>query len=1053
MVKPKLTPLWTLLKLLLLLFLLCVIFAAIWLRQGPQPLNWAKPFVLRNLNTADAPYTVNFGDMAIDWRSLSRLGLVRVRQVTLSGRDGAVFASLPEMYASLDLLGFLPHRRMIYGIYVQQPRLFLTRDKEKNLRLGLQGNDSPMAPLAELEGNKSGKPSKPWNGSLPFRNLHIEKFYLVLADEVTGKRLTSSEGAITLMRRFGHYRGSVELPFTYGDEQGSLNATLRTVAREQHVLNVAIDRLPTDYICILATCPGGLDLSGILDGQLQVALDDRLRPYGGQGHLKAEGMTIAASEWLAEPLKLSRGELKLAAGDSMDRLHIEKLELALSDTNISATAEAQKKSDGWYLNGEAKADKLPIDKLYKYWPISLAPDSREWVTSALKDGYGENSSIRIAFTPKDFVNPNISDEAIDALVNARNITVHYLPGFPELKAVNGIVNFTGETIRIKADSGQVLSSTAVKTADILLPDLNKPATPMEIDVQLAGPASDAATLLKLDHFTFDDALELNPATIKGQFSGALKLKFDAFSADNPDAPPMPDGQINFDAVQYDIALKLSDIAQPKFAGNIDIAGAGGDLAATNAGMSFDGSVKIGGSTDLKVKVTQKAGEDVKLDLTGGIAREQFVALGIPDASYFGVGKMDLSADVTALKDTLRLNKGTIDLTDMALDVSEIGWTKRRGAPAVITVTPQGEAYGLDIKAQGLSAPNATLKLSNDLDVQELRIPRLRAGDSDFGVRYATLKDGFAVELTGNTLDASVSYNTPSRPGSENQLLANFPRMKLTIDLGALILMPNHPFSQVKGTLDCTGERCESANIAAQAGTSDIRATIGRDEQGRRFALTASDAGDFLRAVDITDRMHGGKLELAGYYDDKLTPAALPAKLNIKRFTLKNSEILGRILSIGSLTGLSNALTGSGIDVKSLTADLRHRKGKITITDGKLSANAMAISIGGKVDTVKSELDFKGTVVPAAMFNTLLGKIPLLGMLAGGDEGLIAFNFTVKGPYADPSVMVNPLSGLTPGFLRNIWGDKNPTIDDGEEEGATSEPEDAPARRHQRGIGQ
>src|SRR3546814_8703671 len=36
------------------------------------------------------------------------------------------------------------------------------------------------------------------------------------------------------------------------------------------------------------------------------------------------------------------------------------------------------------------------------------------------------------------------------------------------------------------------------------------------------------------------------------------------------------------------------------------------------------------------------------------------------------------------------------------------------------------------------------------------------------------------------------------------------------------------------------------------------------------------------------------------------------------------------------------------------------------------------------------------------------------------EGLISVVYTVDGPTDDPDVSVNPLSALTPGFLRNIF---------------------------------
>jgi hypothetical protein len=36
-------------------------------------------------------------------------------------------------------------------------------------------------------------------------------------------------------------------------------------------------------------------------------------------------------------------------------------------------------------------------------------------------------------------------------------------------------------------------------------------------------------------------------------------------------------------------------------------------------------------------------------------------------------------------------------------------------------------------------------------------------------------------------------------------------------------------------------------------------------------------------------------------------------------------------------------------------------------------------------------------------------------------GLFAMRYSMTGPTADPKIKVNPLSALTPGFLREIFG--------------------------------
>jgi hypothetical protein len=66
---------------------------------------------------------------------------------------------------------------------------------------------------------------------------------------------------------------------------------------------------------------------------------------------------------------------------------------------------------------------------------------------------------------------------------------------------------------------------------------------------------------------------------------------------------------------------------------------------------------------------------------------------------------------------------------------------------------------------------------------------------------------------------------------------------------------------------------------------------------------------------------------------------------------------------------------------------------------------------------------QGTIVPAYFFNALLGNIPLVGKLFSPERGggLFAASYAVHGALNDPTVSVNPLTALTPGFLRGVFG--------------------------------
>ena len=92
-------------------------------------------------------------------------------------------------------------------------------------------------------------------------------------------------------------------------------------------------------------------------------------------------------------------------------------------------------------------------------------------------------------------------------------------------------------------------------------------------------------------------------------------------------------------------------------------------------------------------------------------------------------------------------------------------------------------------------------------------------------------------------------------------------------------------------------------------------------------------------------------------------------------------------------------------------------------DSLAALRSLGLTAKGRIDLDAEQLDMQGTIVPAYFFNSLLGNIPLVGKLFSPERGggVFAANYTLHGPLTDPSVFVNPLSALTPGFLRGLFG--------------------------------
>ncbi|MDX1710351.1 MAG: AsmA-like C-terminal domain-containing protein, partial [Rhodovibrionaceae bacterium] len=193
-------------------------------------------------------------------------------------------------------------------------------------------------------------------------------------------------------------------------------------------------------------------------------------------------------------------------------------------------------------------------------------------------------------------------------------------------------------------------------------------------------------------------------------------------------------------------------------------------------------------------------------------------------------------------------------------------------------------------------------------------------------------------------------------------------------------------------------------------------------EGVALSADSEDFGATLRVFDLLDTIEGGQFQLRGGRPPNSPDKPLKAALSVSEFTMVEAPVMARILSIASLTGASDLLSGEGIRFTEATGNLRVKDGKISSKLLRAHGPALGLTAKGEVDLVADAIDVEGTVVPAYSVNRFLGKIPLLGrVLTGGEgEGVVAVTYKVRGPVTEPEVSVNPLSVLTPGFLRGVF---------------------------------
>ena len=141
-------------------------------------------------------------------------------------------------------------------------------------------------------------------------------------------------------------------------------------------------------------------------------------------------------------------------------------------------------------------------------------------------------------------------------------------------------------------------------------------------------------------------------------------------------------------------------------------------------------------------------------------------------------------------------------------------------------------------------------------------------------------------------------------------------------------------------------------------------------------------------------------------------------LIIDNFKVKEVPIFAKLLSLASLQGVADLLTGEGIRFTDFEMNFSNQKGLTTIEEMYAIGPAVSILMNGYIETNKL-VSLRGTLVPATTINRSIASIPLLGKILIGDktgEGVFGVSFKIKGVPNNLKTTVNPIKSLTPRFI-------------------------------------
>ena len=141
-------------------------------------------------------------------------------------------------------------------------------------------------------------------------------------------------------------------------------------------------------------------------------------------------------------------------------------------------------------------------------------------------------------------------------------------------------------------------------------------------------------------------------------------------------------------------------------------------------------------------------------------------------------------------------------------------------------------------------------------------------------------------------------------------------------------------------------------------------------------------------------------------------------LIIDNFKVKEVPVLAKILTLASLQGIADLLTGEGIRFTDFEMKYSNESQIMNIEEIYAIGPAISLMMSGYIEKNKL-ISLRGTLVPATTINRTISSIPILGNILVGKkvgEGVFGVSFKIKGSPDDLKTTVNPIKTLTPRFI-------------------------------------
>lgn len=765
-------------------------------------------------------------------------------------------------------------------------------------------------------------------------------------------------------------------------------------------------------------------LSGRFEGEISnVLATNALRRVS----LQAEEMTVDLTGLFEAPSEVRNVELEADLSDDFTIISVQSLGADVDTARLQASGEfdwSVEHEDGELpftldVTAELVGD-ISKQTILAYWPVNLGRGARNYVSNQLITANATEATAVVSIKPDSMQEGYLREEDLAVTFAFEDGSLQFLSDMPLIENAVGTGRVGGNSLDIRVISA-TYDDWVIQSGAVEFPSFNPRGENFVVTAYGSGPAVSILRQLSESRLKLQETTGFDPQRVSGDATASLRLSRPALSN-----VPLEDHIL-------EVKGQIRDAGLLAAAGPFDIAEGNVNVDVTLERMILTGFGNLGTSP---VQFTWRDsfnddGAPADLSATAVITSDVLNVFGLVGRAFL-TGEIPVEMQGKVGANGLQTGTFAFDLSDARIDVSEIDWVKPAGETARATLNYVGDlreqAAALRVTGESASL-DGDLRLAADGRLQSLDLRRLFIqGTIDVAGRIArTGTGGFNIELNGAYLDISgflselgaVGGVGDGADGIDLTFAATVERLRLRRDLELIGSALSFELTRNGGfqTLRASGNTVEGATFIAN---------LDNEGPGQPLAieLKTSDAGYLASAFFGVDFISGGILDLRGSLATENTPAQLRATVENTR--LVNAPFFTQILSLASLRGLTDTLSGEGVLFSRIEAPITIGGGRYVINGGRASGPALGLTVNGWIGMDGSGIDLDGVLVPSFGVNSVLGGVPIIGDLIVGrqGEGIFSITYSVSGSLEKAQVAVNPLSAVTPGILRRIF--ENPS---------------------------